>query len=127
MDIKTHSGQVSELKVMADLAAREYHIFNQISGKAPFDIIAYKDNVLKRISIKSTTRDCNTVGKYPIELRRVRSNKTSNNIYKIEEDEFDILAVYIFKEDKIVYLPIETVVGKGMINIKLEDCQSGLL
>ena len=127
MDIKTQSGQVSELKVMADLAARGYHIFNQISGKAPFDIIAYKDNVLKRISIKSTIRDCNTVGKYPIELRRVRSNKTSNNIYKIEEGEFDILAVYIFKKDKIIYLPIESVIGKGMINIKLEDCQSGLL
>jgi RIO-like serine/threonine protein kinase len=127
MDIKTHSGQVSELKVMADLAAKGYHIFNQISGKAPFDIIAYKDNVLKRISIKSTTKDSNTIGKYLIELRRVRSNKTTNSIYKIEDNEFDILAVYIFKEDKIIYLPISAVIGKGMISIKMEDCQSGLL
>ena len=127
MYIKTHSGQVSELKVMADLAVKGYHIFNQISGKAPFDIIAYKDGVLKRISIKSTTKQPNTIGKYAIELRRIRSNKTSNNIYKIEENEFDILAVYIFKEDKIIYLPIEIVLGKGMINISIENCQSGLL
>lgn len=127
MDIKTHSGQVSELKVMADLAAKGYHIFNQISGKAPFDIIVYKDNVLKRISVKSTIRDCNTIGKYPIELKRVRSNKTANTIHKIEEDEFDILAVYIFKEDKVIYLPIESVLGKGMISLGLENCQSGLL
>ena len=127
MDIKTHSSQVSELKVMADLAARGYHIFNQISGKAPFDIIAYKDNVLKRISVKSTIKEPSSVGNYRIELRRIRSNKTSNNIYKIEEDEFDVLAVYISKEDKIVYLPIESVIDRNIISVNLENCQSGLL
>lgn len=60
-------------------------------------------------------------------MNNVLQRPVYNNIYKIEEDEFDILAVYIFKEDKIIYLPIEDVIGKGMINISLENCQSGLL
>ena len=61
MDNKTYISQLSEVKVMADLAYKDYHIFNQISGKAPFDLVAYKENVLSRISaksLKSTKSQC---------------------------------------------------------------------
>lgn len=117
MDNKTYISQLSELKVMSGLASQGYHIFNQSSGKAPFDIIAYKDGLCKRVSVKATDSEPNKVGKYQIQLRRIRSNKTSNKIYKIEENEFDILAIYILKEDKVIYVDISEVIGRSTINI----------
>jgi hypothetical protein len=118
MDNKTMYSQLGEIKVMADLASKGYHIFNQVSGKAPFDLFIYKDGESKRVSVKSTIKDPNSLGKYNIELRRIRSNKNTNTIYKIEVDEFDILAIYIQKEDRIVYLNIDEVIGKTAIFVK---------
>jgi len=117
MDEKTQISQLSELKVMTDLANQGYHIFNQVSGKAPFDIVISKGTELKRVSIKSNSQKPNKLGKYQIQLRRIRSNKTKNKIYKIEDNEFDILAIYIKEEDRIVYLSINEVKGRSTINI----------
>lgn len=55
MDDKTYIAQLSELKVMAHFSEKGYHIFNQVSGKAPFDIIVYKEGVLSRVSIPLMT------------------------------------------------------------------------
>ncbi len=118
MDNKTYISQLSELKVMSDLASKDYHIFCQIGGKAPFDIIAYKDGKTIRISVKSISTDIKKSGKYVAELRRVRSNTKTTAVYKIEKNDFDIMAIYIAKEDKIVYLKIDTVIGRSSINIE---------
>lgn len=117
MDKNTALTQLSELKVMADLASKDYHIFNQVSGKAPFDIVILKDGNLQKVSIKGTSSLPNTVGKYQIDLRRIRSNRNTNVIYKLCEDEFDLLAVYIEYEDSIRYLEFKDITGRSTVNI----------
>ncbi len=104
MDDKTYYGSLAEMKVITDLTEKKWHVFNQVSGKAPFDIVVYKDGILKRISIKSCNKEPTPTGKYSIEVGRVRSNKTENKIYKFSKEECDILAVYIVKIDKIIYI-----------------------
>lgn len=56
MDDKTYYSSLAELKVMADLTAKKWHVFNQVSGKAPFDVVIYREGVLKRMSIKSCSK-----------------------------------------------------------------------
>lgn len=117
MDNKTYYSSIAELKVMTDLTAKHWHIFNQVSGKAPFDLVAYKDGMLKRVSVKSCSKEPNGAGSYVIEVGRVRSNKTENKIYKFDQNECDILAIYIVKEDKIIYVDSFTAHDKRALTI----------
>lgn len=126
MDNKTYYSSLGESKVIYELTKKGYHIFNQVSGKAPFDIVIYKEGVLKRISIKSCAKKPNTVGNYSIEVGRVRSNKTSNKIYKFSKDECDILAVYIVDLDEVIYLDSEYAHDKRQININRKVAQAAL-
>lgn len=117
MDDKTYYGSLAEMKVITDLTLNKWHIFNQVSGKAPFDIVAYKDGQLKKISIKSCNKEPNGKGKYTVEIGRVRSNKSENTIHLFDKTESDILAVYIVKEDRIVYIDSFLIENGRQINI----------
>lgn len=117
MDRKTYSGTLAEIQTMLEFTRNDYHVFNQISGKAPFDLIVVKDHEIKRISVKSVSTKANTKGKYRVELRRIRSNKHTNKIYKIVENEFDLLSVFIEETNKIVILSISEIIGKSTIYI----------
>lgn len=117
MDDKTYFSSLAETKIIHEFTKDKWHVFNQVSGKAPFDIVIYKDGVIKRVSIKSCNKEKGWGDKYQIEVGRVRSNKTENKIYKFSKEECDILAIYLVKEDKIVYLPSEIADGKRQIYI----------
>jgi len=103
---------------MADLTAKHYHIFNQVSGKAPFDLVAYRDGELRRVSVKSCNKDPRKDGGFVIEVGRVRANKTENKIYKFDQSECDLLAIYIVKEDRIVYVESTVAHDKRQIIIQ---------
>lgn len=118
MDDKTYYSSLAELKVMTDLTFKQWHIFNQVSGKAPFDIVIYKDGVLKRVSIKSCSKKPNGAGSYSVEVGRVRSNKTENKIYKFSQEECDILAIYVVNLDQIIYVDSSLAHEKRSIRVK---------
>jgi hypothetical protein len=103
MDNKTKLGSLSELKVAARLTELDYHVFTQTSGKAPFDLIAYKDGVIFRISVKGTSV-IDKYGSYVVQIGSVRSNKTANNIVKFDFSTCDILAIYIQSNDKVCFI-----------------------
>lgn len=104
MDDKTWIGGLSELKVMTELSKQKFYVFNQISGKAPFDLIAYKGNKLFRISVKGSYRSAIKGDRYEIQIGRVRSNKNKNIVYKFNHNECDIVAVYIHEIDKVCFI-----------------------
>ena len=126
MDDKTYYGSLAETRVIYELSKKGYHIFNQISGKAPFDIVIYKDGVMKRVSIKCCNKKGNTAGTYQIEIGRVRSNKTSNTIYKFDKDECDILAIYVVEIDEVFYLDPITIHNKRQVFLNRRIAQTGL-
>lgn len=116
MDDKTYFSSLGEMKVITDLTEKGYHVFNQISGKAPFDVVAYKNQCL-RISIKSCNLNANKVGNYTVQIKRVRSNKTENKIYKFNREECDYIAVYIVEIDSIFYYDVDDLISLNTITV----------
>lgn len=105
MDDKTWIGGLAELKVMAELTKQRFYVFNQVSGKAPFDLIAYKSNKLFKISVKGTYRKLiESTSNYEIQIGRVRSNKNKNVVHKFNNNECDFVAVYIFDLDTVCFI-----------------------
>lgn len=119
MDIKTHISSIAEAKVIYELTRLEYHIFNQVTGKAPFDLVAYKNNILYKISVKSVSV-CNKYGSYDVQLKRVRSNKNINKIYNFDSTECDILAIYIYQEDLVLFYKASDIKVKSTLTINKE-------
>lgn len=117
MDNKTYLGAIGEAKVIARLTEERYHVFNQVTGKAPFDLVAYKDGEMKRVSVKSIEKK-NKDGNYTVQLKSVRSNKTSNKIVNFDNTSCDILAVYIAELDEVLLLNSCDITAKSGLVVK---------
>jgi Holliday junction resolvase-like predicted endonuclease len=129
MDNKILISSTGEAKVVYELTSKGYHIFNQVTGKAPFDLIAYKDDKLIRVSVKTVSVK-NKWGSYEAQLRRIRSNKTSNTIHLFDKNECDILAIYIFPEDLVFYINPKDLSSLAIFTITsklMEERKAGVL
>lgn len=121
MDDKTYFSTKAEMKVMYELTKSKFHVFNQVSGKAPFDLVAYKNNQLYRISVKSTIVEAKESGGYPIQIKKVRPNKTKNTIVNFKPDDCDVLAVYIDKLDTVCWIPATKIHTTCMLTIATSE------
>lgn len=117
MDDKTYLGSLGEAKVIAKLTQERYHVFTQVSGKAPFDLVAYKDGILYRVSVKSVTKK-NESGVYTVQLKIVRPNRTGNKITNFDNTSCDILAVYLFEDDEVMLIDSKTIEVKSALTIR---------
>ncbi len=96
-------GTIGEAKVLTYFVERGYNVFTQFDGKAPFDLVIYKEGTLKRVSVKSTAY-CNlarTPKCWTVELKSTRLNRTKTVIRKFDNSTCDLLAVYIQPEDRV--------------------------
>ena len=93
MDRKT-KGRLAEVKVLAYLP---------FSNNSKYDIIALKEGVIKRISVKYTSVK-NRYGSWMVELRQIYRGNKVIKINKFNNKEFDLLAVYIGPENKVVLI-----------------------
>lgn len=127
MDNKTWLGSLGESKVAAELSRHRFHVFTQTTGKAPFDLVAYKDGYLYRVNVKSTQRRSKW-GSWEVKIASVRSNRTENRIVPFDFASCDVLAVYIEPLDKICFLHSSEVAGKNYIALReITVHQSNLL
>lgn len=117
MDNKTWLGSLGESKVAAELSRHRFHVFTQTTGKAPFDLVAYKDSYLYRVNVKSTQRRSKW-GSWEVKIASVRSNRTGNRIVPFDFASCDVLAVYIEPLDKICFLHSSEVAGKNYIALR---------
>lgn len=125
LDDKTWMGSLSELRVASELTSGEFHVFSQTSGKAPFDLVTYKNDKLLRINIKSTKTKADS-GNYKIEIGSVRSNRTVNVVHKFDKSKSDILAIYIQPEDKIIYFDTQCIESGRCLTIQPEHYEQDL-
>ncbi|WP_414694686.1 group I intron-associated PD-(D/E)XK endonuclease [Paenibacillus sp.] len=104
MDDKSWITALSQARVTAELARQRFDVYVELVGKAPFDLIAHKEGLLYRVSVKSTmSTKCESGHSWEVQLKRVRSNKTGNAIHKFDPDSCDILAIYIEQIDKVCF------------------------
>lgn len=116
MDSKTYLGSLAEAKVLAKLTEQKYHVFIQASGKAPFDLVAYKDDVLYRVSVKGTNSVEN--GAYKVTLSSTRSNRTGNRVIPFDSNTCDILAVYIQSLDCVCFIKADKILSTRSLAIR---------
>lgn len=99
------SGALSELLVCADLIQREYQVFRSVSPNADFDIVAFKDNQLIKIEVR-TTRMLQSGINFPIK---------ESDIGK-----FDLLALVLRdKNNEIVYFSHDEAVDQYKLRKKI--------
>lgn len=116
MDDKTYYSTKAETRVIYELTKAKYHVFSQVSGKAPFDLVAYRDNVLLRVSVKSVVQK-DKHGSFVVQLKTVRSNKTENKITTFDNTSCDLLAVYLDETDQVCWLPTGKVKATSAITL----------
>jgi hypothetical protein len=120
MDKKTYMASVSEAKIIADFAVKGYDVFTQTNGKSPFDLVVYKNNKILRVQVKSCQK-VSKRGKYKVQLKKVRHNKTQNKITKFDPNSCDVLAIYLFGADKICYLDPHKLSSLNEISVDPND------
>jgi hypothetical protein len=119
MDDTSWIGGLAEVRVMAELTRQRFHVFNQVTGKAPFDLVAVKGGKLLKISVKGTFRKKSIkTSSYEIQIGRIRSNKSKNNVYKFNKYECDYLAVYINDIDKVCFIKSNKINSGRVITVR---------
>ena len=94
---KKLKGDIGAIQVIADLAKKGYVIFTPLVCESlPFDIIAYKDGVSKRIQCKYSSD-----GVVSAKTSWTDKNGSHKRIYS--DDDFDYYGVYLPNIDKVVY------------------------
>lgn len=131
MDDKTYHSTTAEVRVAYELTKRKYHVFTQLSGKAPIDLIACAPGGrLLRISVKSCSVEPTEYGAYLVQLKKVRANKTKNRIVPFDNSECDVLAVYVRKLDVVCWIPatkIAATTGISLATSKSKHCKTQFL
>jgi hypothetical protein len=85
-------GALSELVVCSDLLRMGYSVFRSVSQCAPFDVIAYKNDIMKRIEIRTGYK-----------LKNGKLMFSGHN--GIPYNKFDLYAVYDKADNSIAYIP----------------------
>ena len=110
-------GSVGESKVASELSRHRFHVFIQTTGKAPFDLVVYKDSYLYRVNVKTTQR-LDKWGSWEVQVKSVRSNRTKNKVIPFDSLSCDVLAVYIEPLDRVCFLRASEVSGKCSIALR---------
>jgi len=84
-------GAISELTVCVDLMRKGYSVFRAVAPHCLFDIVAYKENKILKVEVKTGYLSIN--------------GKVSNPQHPHQDH--DILAVVIREENRIVYYDTE--------------------
>lgn len=79
-----------------------YTVSVPLNDNQPYDLIADKNEGLKRVQVKTTQYKEKGTENYTVLLKSVRSNKTVNKIKKFDANSCEL--VFILTEDKTKYL-----------------------
>ena len=110
-------GNIGLIKVIADLYSKGYHCFTPFDDHCAVDLIALdKSGKPYRIQVKYRSFDVKRKH-YEVAARSVINGKR----IPIDRSLIDGWAVYLSNDDKVVYLPVEMMDGKGCHHIKQKD------
>ena len=101
-----HKGRVAEAKVLAHLVENGYEVFLPFADCGSVDLLAMKDGIIQRVSVKYTSVRKNQ--KWNVKLSNVSRLKDGGvNERVFNYNSCDLLAVYIGPEDRVVLKPVD--------------------
>ncbi len=109
-------GNIGEAKVLVELITQGYEVFLPYSDGSLFDIIVYKNKSIFKVSVKYTSY---IIGNnWQVALRNVsRRNNGEVAIKYFDNSEYDIIAVYIAPEDRVILINAIDVNSKSTLSI----------
>jgi len=110
-------GNIGLIKVIADLYSKGYHCFTPFDDHSPVDLISLDSTgQIRRLQVKyrSLSEKRNS---YELSARSVVNGKT----IPIDRNLIDGWAVYLSDADKVVYISIDIMNGKGVHYIKPDN------
>lgn len=95
-------GDLGVLKAQVDLYEQGYLILQPVTEHAPFDLVAYREGVFKRVQVKYKSLD--KTGALTIHFRSCWADKHGTHLRAINKDEIDLYCVYCPNTDECYYL-----------------------
>jgi len=106
MDRKT-KGRLAEAAVIKEMILLGYEVYTPFSDCAKYDLLARQGTEILRVTVKYCSTQTDSGG-YLVELRQVsRRNNSTVQVDKFDPADFDILAVYIGPEDRVVLKKVD--------------------
>lgn len=100
MDRKT-KGRLAEAKVITYLIENDYEVYIPFSNNSKYDVLAIKDRIVKRISIKFTSVKKKS-GTWTVEMRQIFRGNGIIKVNKFDSNQYDLIAVYVGPKDKVI-------------------------
>jgi hypothetical protein len=111
-------GRLAEAKVLTYLIENEYEVYTPFSDNSKCDLLAIKDKVVYRISVKYTSTQ-GPYGNWIVGLRNTsRRNNGEVKVDLFDRSSYDILAVYIGPKDEVRIVDVNSFKGTSNVNIK---------
>lgn len=106
-------GNIGEAKIVSYFIQNGYEVYTPFGNGSTCDIILLKDGITERVSVKTTSRK-GALRSWQVTLRQ-RSYKKD---VPFNKNQYDILAIYIIPENRIVLFDPEELKTKTTLNIK---------
>ena len=107
-------GRIGEIKSAAHLLSMGFEVYIPYGGNASCDLIVISPTeALFRVEVKSV-KSRNKSGSYTVILKQTRPNRTGNKVKKFNASQADLLAVYVFPEDRVYLFETVKLDGKSV-------------
>ena len=95
-------GDLGVLKAQLSLYEQGYLILQPVTEHAPFDLVAYKDGVFKRIQVKYKSLD--KTGALTVHFRSCWTDKNGTHMQAVNKGDVDLYCIYCPETDECYYL-----------------------
>lgn len=106
------AGRIGEAAIVSHFVKLGYDVYMPTFGNGKSDLIVTKEDELKRVEVKCSSYE-RYPGKYEVQLKSVRHNKTQNTIKPFDASKSDFLAVYLPPVDKVVVVDSKEYDGRS--------------
>ena len=103
--IKHHTkvkGDLGVLKAQVSLYEQGYLILQPVTEHAPFDLVAYKDGIFKRVQVKYKSLD--KTGALTIHFRSCWADKNGTHMQAVDKSEVGLYCIYCPDTDECYFL-----------------------
>jgi hypothetical protein len=95
-------GDLGVLKAQVSLYEQGYSILQPVTEHAPFDLVAYKAGLFKRVQVKYKSLD--KTGALTVHFRSSWADKNGTHLRAVDKDEIDLYCIYCPDTDECYYL-----------------------
>jgi hypothetical protein len=95
-----NKGDLGVLKAQADLCSKGYLVCQPLSEHAPFDIVVYKDNIFKRVQVKSRSLKNGCIS---VRFEHSYSDRHGVHTKQFDLNEIDLYCIYCIDNDSCYY------------------------